>query len=107
MNAETQYEDTTYTITDKGRAYFAYSEKIDGTFDEDFPYFEEEIFRPIERSVTEDLVIQLVEEAVEIFAEDPSEPTFEELDDAAEFIGHRMLGAYVQFAGAAGEAADA
>lgn len=84
----------TYTITDKGRAYLAYSERVDGTFSTDFPYFDEEIFKPIERHVTEELAIQLAEEAFEINIEVQENPTIAELDDAAEFIGRRIISFY-------------
>lgn len=84
----------TYTITDKGLAYLAYSEVVEGDFATDFPYFDEKIFKPIEQYVTEELVIQLADEAFEINIEDEESPTTAELDDAAEFIGRRVISFY-------------
>ena len=96
----------TFVITGKGRALMAYQEAQEAAadtgyaldFGEAFTYFDQEIFEPIKKHVTTELILDLTEEILENVCEDPEAPRLEELDDVAFAIGASVLHAYATIA---------
>ena len=91
-----------FEITDKGTAFVTYigaqEQAADSGMAEDFgealDTFERNIYIPIKRHVVAEMVLELVDGALENLAEDPSAPTFEELNDTAHAIGVATLETY-------------
>lgn len=91
-----------FEITDKGLAFVTYigaqeqaaDEGIVESFEEALGTFERDIYIPIKRHVVAEMVLGLVDGALENLAEDPSAPTFEELNDTAHAIGVAALETY-------------
>lgn len=93
-----------YAITGKGLALLAFldiiekGELVGAGWDAQLEEFTERIYKPIERHATVGFVCELVEEALEHRAEDPNNPSLEELDSAAAYIGAVVLGTYAELA---------